>query len=109
MTQEAQRIAIAKACGWEFRYMVGATPFGLAPDAKNESYTQDLPDYLNDLNAIQQAALQRLTTSNEVNGFQIWLSRLTVRYGKTFYQLTATDWSEAFLRTLGLWTDTKGI
>jgi hypothetical protein len=96
MTPEAQQIAIAEACGV---YLFDGYS-GLA--------TNELHDYLNDLNAIQSAALQRLTTANEVNRFQIWLSRLTVRYGKTFYQLTATDWCEAFLRTLGLWTDTKG-
>lgn len=69
MTPEKQRIAIAEACGWKFRPLFpppeseqrdhheakeNAIMCWVRPE-NNDWETQELPDYLNDLNAIQEA------------------------------------------------------
>lgn len=56
MSPEAQRIAIAEACGWLPRHQASFDP--LAPWGKPPGVTdgwKQLPDYLNDLNAIAAA------------------------------------------------------
>ena len=50
MNAEAQRIAIAKACGWT----VTANGWWIDPEDKSGGLA-DCPDYLNDLNAMAEA------------------------------------------------------
>jgi hypothetical protein len=106
MSPEAQRIAIAEACGWK---RIPADNVGAAGrlfygdvwwrDAENNTIAcaDHLPDYLNDLNAMHEA-------EKRVKG--VW--------GKYVKQLnaiadpacaTAAQRAEAFLRTLKLYTD----
>ena len=125
MTPEAQRVAIAKACGWknlqkEQYYWMGTPPDG--SDLRVTYKRHTLPNYLNDLNAMHEAVMgldfeQRAkfrlnlqflvapetkpsrVTSPKLMGYE--------SYNKWFHA-TASQRAEAFLRTLGLWTDTKG-
>jgi hypothetical protein len=86
MTPEAQRIAIAGACG-----LTGWRE------------SRALPDYLNDLNAMHEAVetLRNLPGSEWFDFQQI----LKEECGSTMncIQATAAQRAEAFLRTLNLW------
>jgi len=103
MTSEAQRIAIAEACGWHI--IEGEPPTGL-----NKNWTHSdfcfIPDYLNDLNAMHEA--EKLLKSEQHFTFQVELARVinTTTYPLNFALLhaTATQRAEAFLRTLNLYT-----
>lgn len=107
MTLEAQRIAIAEACGWSR----GKSPYAGADCwCKNDGYKMTLPDYLNDLNAMHEAE-KVLNPEQQIN----YASRLA-RYFKdnsthgsdflTDFDLlhaTAAQRAEAFLKTIGKW------
>lgn len=105
MSPEAQRIAIAEACGWKCQERV---PFDLRPNAvlcwypqgKNEWETQELPDYLNDLNAMHEAE----KILNEDQMIKYLHSHLRqVCGGHSRVRATASQRSEAFLKTIGKW------
>src|SRR5438045_2616833 len=109
MTPEAQRIAIAEACGWKDVQRSSLNPssiVGRKPDAYDIEGRTYIPDYLSDLNAMHEAEETCLTndklrdemgsnlldTSNDV--FPLW-------------HATASERAEAFLRTLNLWTENE--
>ena len=108
MKPEEQRIAIAKACGWKKKY-------SSTYDKKcwyNElgtkvAPTQDqLPDYLNDLNAIRQALLTLPPDApwNYYLSQVIWeenQSRLVTDMDRA--QATAAQQARAFLEIKKLW------
>lgn len=111
MTPEAQRIAIAEACGWELKSN------GLSPmwSWQNESLTHRikwashkemasqgvLPDYLNDLNAMHEA--ESFIMDDDPHAYGSYACNLYEEYGNTVH-LTAAQRAEAFLRTIGKWT-----
>ena len=102
MTPEQQRIAIAESCGWTDTQII---------DGK---YGQtDVPDYLNDLNAMHEAekvltVAQRITYANQIG---VILSGGSV--GRAIpnwwfiHEATAAHRAEAFLRTIGKWEEAK--
>jgi hypothetical protein len=108
MTPEAQRIAIAEACGWRLWSSFNGlwAPPNCVVEYDTDAYP--LPDYLNDLNAMHEAE-ESLTVSQ----YQIFSDYLydiacgeQVRSGKwKWLSATAAQRAEAFLRTLNLWTD----
>jgi hypothetical protein len=108
MTPEAQRIAIAKACGWknlqeEQYYWMGTPPDG--SDLRVTYKRHTLLDYLNDLNAMHEAE----KVLPDLYAYQLELIRVCEKAdGRSAWRATAAQRAEAFLRTLGLWTDTKG-
>ena len=91
MTHEAQRIAIAEACGWTSLRLVGEEPMGRPPLTTDRYET--VPDYLTDLNAMHEAE-NWLRTKGVV-----WVDYEN-RIGKC---ASAAQRAEAFLRTLNLW------
>lgn len=92
MKPEAQRIAIAEACGkWSKN-----TQF-----AEGDFDPSDLPDYLKDLNA-RRSAWNSLS-ENERFVLRGHLSRIALR--KQSWVEEAEFWPEAFLRTKGLWEE----
>lgn len=115
MSKQEQRIAIAEACGWKW---VNHPDFHNTPgwgweapghyhgfdDYKSEKELKahsQLPDYLNDLNAMHEAEkvldgmcqLNYLGKLHENNHYCSW--------GGTC--ATASQRAEAFLKTLNLW------
>jgi len=96
MKPEEQRIAIAKYCGWTSdRYHTLWT----RPDKTGRYYlTDELPDYLNDLNAMHEAENYIMDESSIV--YLEWLARLSC-----VWHATAAQRAEAFLRTIGKWTE----
>jgi len=119
MTPEQQRIAIAEACGWKFQH---PSPNNGSPEWSEMKCNailcwvrpgggswqlEELPDYLNDLNAMHEA--EKLLKSEQHFTFQVELARVinTTTYPLNFALLhaTAAQRAEAFLRTLNLWKD----
>lgn len=125
MSPEKQRIAIAEACGlltrpeghlveyrrWEPpNHIFERVKF---PDGSvRPCYIPDIPDYLNDLNAMHEAEarLELLQTFNfaealgdvlHLDGVGIWTYHDAFKVVNT----TATQRAEAFLRTIGKWED----
>lgn len=108
MTPEAQRIAIAKACGWKREPLYDDEPNGRKAyrhDDRRVVYFRDLPDYLNDLNAMHEAekTLDRIKQDEiertEYDRYWQWL-RATA--SGDYVGATAAQRAEAFLRTKGL-------
>lgn len=109
MTPEQQRIAIAKVCGYRDGEL---KPFWLAPPIGKPFKAcgvNNLPDYLNDLNAMHEA--EKVLTPGQTELYVCVLER-TLHGGRSsdlreaFFTLhaTAAQRAEAFLRTLNLWT-----
>lgn len=97
---------IAEACGWSVVHLVGDTYFGLSPDEKNESYTEEIPNYHGSLDACAE--------------FERTLDRIDRReYVRQLYHITENDFGahcatppqrcEAFLRVKGLWKETNEL
>mgnify|MGYP003655820001 CR=1 FL=1 len=99
MTPEAQRIAIAEACG-----IVNEHHWG-DPYYTPNAIGRDCPDYLNDLNAMHQAE-ESIQGANRAR----WMIHLCKITGDSFWvtnRATAAQRAEAFLRTLGKWEAAK--
>jgi hypothetical protein len=115
MKPEAQRIAIAEACGWTEVEACSCkeVPHGKAP--RQEAF-QHLPDYLNDLNAMHEAEkVLKGPTNDEHSQRAAYAEHLTfiltaleeptdIWYWEHIHA-TPAQRAEAFLRTLGLWQE----
>jgi hypothetical protein len=115
MNKEKQRIKIAEACGYR-----PATPGALGvlrwydPHHQNGDlgngicYIDELPDYLNDLNAMHESEkmLSRGRNYYQLGGFGFYLKTLgQICYQKSSVDGTASQRAEAFLKSLNLWED----
>jgi len=101
MSPEAQRIAIAEACGWT---IVSRTPpLGVFSGLRNPPVP--LPDYLNDLNAMHAA--EKVLTDEQYRIYALRLGPLTTERQRAYISATAAQRAEAFLRTLNIWDDSK--
>lgn len=115
MTPEQQQAAIAKACGWKGispKYLTGYAPWRPTPYSERvmgdlESIPLDpLPDYLNDLNAMNEAEKQMLEKHPDLRKVYRRILIEVCDDGSYYYwQATATQRAEAFLRTLNLWQE----
>jgi hypothetical protein len=123
MTPEEQRIAIAKACGWKISNLsVGRYCWSHprlcaigGPSVLAQGDPVGLPDYLSDLNAINEAVLS--LTGPQQDDFQehLWRvvaekpeqvdGRKTYKDWRNYTNATARQRAEAFLRTLNLWVE----
>ncbi len=114
MTPEAQRIAIAEACGWTDIVRTDKSGYyhGCLMGNHDFGHLQPIPDYLNDLNAMHEA--ERVLTEEQLHEYGKQLGEATTvmtwwdshisGYGMAkFAHATAAQRAEAFLRTLGLW------
>ncbi len=116
MNPEAQRIAIAQACGLEAKHVPNkdCKVWARRPGAAEWG---TCPDYLNDLNAMHEAEKQiagvlyryceQLTLVCETALIEAKRFSETTSYTATV-TATAAQRAEAFLRTLNLWQDTQG-
>jgi hypothetical protein len=106
MKPEAQRIAIAEACGW-ITSKNGTE--GFAPRNRKINILCDiydpLPQYLNDLNAMHEA-VETLRGKDGPQWFDFQRT-LMIECGSWMncIQASAAQRAEAFLKTLNLWTD----
>ena len=117
MSPENQRIAIAKACGWktfEDSENYPSPKVWTDPGGRARCWS-DIPDYLNDLNAMHEA--EKTLTPDQQDGYQNGLGNLVAGQPFETYNhwsnvgcafvchATAPQRAEAFLKTLGLWTE----
>lgn len=113
MKAEAQRIAIAEACGWKVQpvsakdgiptwltYLPGGKYVGVF---SWKGLEKNLPDYLNDLNAMHEA--ENILTDTQWNTYLACLTHVVGQYKKARFRVhaTAAQRGEAFLRTIGKW------
>lgn len=100
MTPEAQRIAIAEACGW---------PMGIEIPPGTATIYQIPPSFRIDLNVMHEAE----NTLNREQQAEFLGQLALADYGNLHdYQwgavhATADHRAEAFLRTIGKWDDSK--
>lgn len=114
MSEEEQRIAIAEACGWTcvkktklwLRSFVSVIQWiGISPTTKKEC---ELPNYLNDLNAMHEAIGTLLFSQRRayrINLKEIMSKKINpavICYSECI-DAPAAQRAEAFLKTLGLW------
>ena len=104
MSPEAQRIAIAEACGWE--HIAFKRGWIKAGDGETQGV---IPDYLKDLNAMHDAEMSQVDMED---GHFIVLFReyLHTNLGhdcSLAIHATAAQRAEAFLRTIGKWEEAK--
>ena len=115
MTSEQQRIAIAEACGWKNFNSAsheGAIQYGQPPNALHNSW--ELPDYLNDLNAMHEA--EQVLIEEQAEFFEDELCDIAksandllenpTPWKFSVCHATAAQRAKAFLLTLGLWQET---
>jgi hypothetical protein len=115
MTPEAQRIAIAEACGWEgpFKHWHFGQLLGFR--YRGKGIEQNVPDYLNDLNAMHEA--EKVLVNHDYAKYEFVLGEVCDKWTKenlmgatlmqsTSVSATAAQRAEAFLRTLNLWKGT---
>lgn len=108
MTPEEQRLAIARACGWRIYKSNGITYYE-RPGGNVYNHAlcvEDLPDYLNDLNAIHEAEKILMTDPNLMNKYQNYelVKFVSSTNSNWLCRATAAQRAEAFLKTLGLWS-----
>ena len=111
MTDEQMRIKIAEACGWTPFEMHGLylSRWTLWSKGNESKKLHELPDYINDLNAMHEAE-KVFTTAEQQNKYQAEIAEIAWGCEEmghrqvVFNQLTATarQRAEAFIRTLGL-------
>lgn len=113
MSPEAQRIAIAEACGIKWTLAEDGWWDGPNSNTAGISYERmldQLPDYLADLNAMQSAITGYLNVADSKINWK-FCEILGMVTGSGFHVTTAlvcataAQRSEAFLRTLNLWRD----
>jgi hypothetical protein len=103
MNEQAQRIAIATACGWVIEKVCDGSLIG---KPKNEQGPMDdLPDYLNDLNAMHEA--EKMLSRPQWESYLFELHKLIGHNHIEHYAVSATaaHRAEAFLRTIGKWEE----
>lgn len=127
MTPEAQRIAIAEACGWEQvcrcsrklkKEPNGVEWRGMDPKGDHTGGATEhtfLPRYLSDLNAMHEAEKWMISTHlgfehffgpKRATWFEAYKSNLELILGyHDPIRATAAQRAEAFLRTLNLWKE----
>lgn len=93
MSPEAQRIAIAESVG--IRLHDGDH----APS--NYTFVSDLPDYLNDLNAMHKA--EKILKGGMRSKYDAELTLICSRDYNFIWESTAAQRAEAYLRTIGKW------
>jgi hypothetical protein len=111
MNKEAQRIAIAEACGWtEIKPQRATTGISDYPTGKLNGARKDgsrdyyVPNYLKDLNAMHEA--EKVLTSEQVTSYVDSLESMNERWSTPAFA-TAAQRAEAFLRTIGKWEEAK--
>lgn len=98
MTDEQMRIKIAEACGWIHHHM---RPSETERLQKKWYYLSDLPDYLNDLNAMHEA--EKTFADDDVIAEKYWLALYdATEHTRWPYDATARQRCIAFLKTKGI-------
>jgi hypothetical protein len=107
MTINEKRIAIAEACGWKCDKSGGWNKWS-HPKLQPSNTSNGLPDYLNDLNAMNEAEWTLDTVQYRQFADELWESaRRKARTSRTlehYLSATAAQRFDALGKTLNLWT-----
>jgi len=111
MKPEAQRIAIAEVCGWKWERLCTGELHG-KPVGEQGPF-REVPDYLNDLNAMHEAE-KVLTDEQDLEYSEALEQVVGARFGcnnaedmRRLRSATAAQRAEAFLRAIGKWEEAK--
>ena len=110
MKPEQQRIAIAEACGYRNIALREDPDEGFGPlltGFKNDNqFDEQIPDYLNSLNAMHKAEKTLSPKDKREYAYQLNGGYYTSGLDDTFdiVHATAAQRAEAFLKTIGKWT-----
>ena len=105
MTSEQKRIAIAEACGWKREFDGNHEEpewYWIPPNDPDGD--GELPDYLNDLNAMHEA--EKMLTPLQWFDYSALLTKIVGPKDQEYYlnlHATAAERAEAFGLTLQLW------
>lgn len=107
MSPKAQKIAIAKADGWKLVDTSHYNPPCVLwehPDDFLKCFEVELPDYVNDLNAIHSAIVRVIHNNRHVR--RLYANHLSMICETQLLAIdaTAAQRVEAFLRATNLWT-----
>ena len=109
MNPEQQKVAIAEACGWKNVDAGAGRVWGFTTRHKGtpseSDVCVDIPNYLNDLNAMHEA--EKTLTDKAHEEFRLNLYDLIRDDSRLIVSSTATQRAEAFLRTIGKWEEAK--
>ena len=107
MNPEAQRIAIAEACGWTNCVSDSGFVDRYKGTPSETTVRVTLPDYLNDLNAMHEA--EKILRQAQDYQYRASVLPAVCKDGSGMIALTATaaQRAEAFLRTLGKWEESQ--
>ena len=108
MTEEIQRIAIAEACGWVKTVASGVWAFYVTNEKTKFARFDELPDYLNDLNAMHEAERALNISDEQITYWKNTLEFVCNRDNTITLMATAAQRAEAYLKTIGKWEDIKG-
>ena len=109
MNPELQRIRIAEACGYkDVTTRITEETFKVITGFKNHNFDEEIPNYLNDLNAMHEA-WQTLTSDQRIT-YRGELAKICAREAPErdtcwLEDIAAEFAPEAFLKTLGLWKE----
>lgn len=109
LTQEEKRIKIAEACGWtrvpdnDETVKLWTKNGHTTSRGWREHFLKELPDYFNDLNAIQEAEVE-IKRSFQCMNYAEALYTECAKENIPFIYATAAQRAEAFGLTLNLWT-----
>jgi hypothetical protein len=104
MSPEAQRIAIAEACGWRVKHTENGPAWTDTLAGRVELCGISVPDYPNDLNAMHEAEKVLGDCEIKWRQFQDWLYVVCEPHRHALHA-TAAQRAEAFLRTIGKWEE----
>ena len=100
MDKEKQRIKIAEACGWKTASDSPNWTY-YRPDARG--WNGELPDYLNDLNAMHEAEkVLNAPTHIQKHAWNNYKALLAEMCKESSFHATAAQRAEAFCETLNL-------
>jgi hypothetical protein len=105
MNEEQQRITIAEACGWT--KISDWKAAGINGQHPTEPWTEVIPDYLHDLNAMHKA-VKTLPQNIKPRYFAclcfVVRGAISLNGYSKATEATAAQRAEAFLRTIDKWT-----
>jgi hypothetical protein len=105
MNPEQQRITIAEACRWT--KISDWKAAGINGQHPTEPWTEVIPDYLNDLNAMHEAEESLHGRLDLWWNYMDTLEKVSVEFNPlgcgSQIHATATQRAEAFLKTIGKW------
>ena len=107
MKPELQRVAIAEACGYK-DVATGMTEGSVRVTTgfKHHTFDEEIPDYLNDLNAMHEAE-KVLTGYEQTVTYSDNLMKIVGYHTFDSAHATAAQRAEAFLRTVGKWKEAR--